>query len=176
MLNGRMERNRDIYTCPRCLSDTLLMEVLMQSVLNQSLPRLTASVWLILAFALSGCSAGWSHRYDNLAPRVDARGFGKVIVVTRDQRPYIVSGERKPQYVGTVRSLYSEPWDIMTASGRSFAQDLSNAVCNALSGQGYECLPLASGRSDVAAEVEYFFSRWTSGRVMFSRRRSWITT
>jgi hypothetical protein len=128
---------------------------------------------VLLTVTLTGCSTGWNHRYDKIAPHIEARGFGKIIVVTREQRPDVISGKHQPQYVGTVRSMYSDPWEVVTGSGRPLAQDISSAVCNAVFSKGYECLPLVSGPAEVQLEVDYLIKKHAPVRILFFKLDQW---
>ncbi|NLF25285.1 MAG: hypothetical protein GX589_06465 [Deltaproteobacteria bacterium] len=128
---------------------------------------------LVLLFTVNGCSTGWPHRYDTLAPRLSARGQGKVIVVSRDQRPHIMDGTKRPQHVGMVRGMYGDPWEVLTASGKPFGQDLSSAVCNAMLGRGYDCLPLISAHSDIKSEIDYLVSKYSPIRILYFTIGQW---
>ena len=141
--------------------------------ITQSKKATAALSSLLVSLILSGCSTGWPHRYDTLAPNISAHGHGKVVVVTRDQRPSIISGEQRAQHVGTVRSMYGEPWEVVTASGKPFAQDVSNAVCNGMLGRGFDCLPLISGQSNIKAEIDYLTTNHHPTRILYFTIGQW---
>ena len=121
---------------------------------------------IFLVAGLWGCSPQWPHRYDTLAPTVPFRGFGKAVVVTRDARSTVTSGQIPPQAVGSVRSVAGAQWQIVTGSGNAFAQDISTAVCNTLTDRGFECLPLVSGRASEKDEIEYLQQTYSPVRIL----------
>ena len=49
-----------------------------------------------------------------------------------DQRPYVLALEKKPTFVGRLRGLYYNPWNVNTTSGLPLADDLAEAVRDGL--------------------------------------------
>lgn len=131
------------------------------------------AVLIFIACFCSACSPNWPHRYDTMAPYISFRGFGKVVVLTRDNRPDVVSGQIKPQQVGEVESMFGSKVTIETGTGHSLAQDMSVAICNSLVGKGFECVPLVSGQAPLAEELNYVKETQRPARVVFLTINEW---
>lgn len=90
-----------------------------------------------VALLLSACAFGKKIAYDAMAPALEPAGSHTVTVATWDQRPYVVSGDKPPQFVGLSRGGYGNPFDVNTASGAALADDISAAMVIALQARGY---------------------------------------
>ena len=102
--------------------------------------KLLASAFLsLLFFWISSCSSAWNHPLHQVKPKAIAIGKGNVLVLVHDHRSEVLSGGQKSSIVGEVRSLYGDPWQIRTASGKPLAQDVGTAMCNALMERGFGC-------------------------------------
>lgn len=91
------------------------------------------------------------HNYQEVMPNLNATGTGPVVVVTHDQRPYVVSGGTNPALVGLVRAPAGIPYPAYTQSGRPLADEMTAIISHALSSKGFQCIPVfvaASARPD----------------------------
>lgn len=88
------------------------------------------------------CGGCYKLGYNEVVPTVAATGHRSVVVVTHDQRPYVVSGQTKPDVIGVKREQYGNPWQISTASGHPLAEDMTQVICNGLQKQGFQCIPI----------------------------------
>jgi len=96
---------------------------------------------LTLALVASGCYAaafGNTHRYDDVVANLSYSGARRVAVATRDERPYVVSGDKQPQFVGLTRGGYNNPFDVKTTSGQPLADDMSQALERSLDAKGFD--------------------------------------
>lgn len=105
-----------------------------------------APVVLIVAclslFALApACGPAGSYRVDDLQPKLAATGNRKLAVATHDQREYIRKDEKERSYLGALRKS-GIPYDMLTASGKPLADDLTGVLCAALTRAGYTVLPI----------------------------------
>jgi hypothetical protein len=100
--------------------------------------RLISNTALALAAAAAvGCAAG--NTVPVTAPfgfSLDYRGTGTVAIAVRDQRPDVVSGNRKESLFGHQRSLYGIPFPVNTASGQPFAIDFASLIVQGLKAKG----------------------------------------
>ena len=105
-----------------------------------------ASLWLmvlvILGLVFGGCAAIDTRpktTYGDTLLTLPYQGGGlKVVVVTQDQREYVLSGQTKPEYVGQVRDReWGTPSYRYTESGQPLASDLLHAASEALRRSGY---------------------------------------
>jgi len=63
-----------------------------------------------------------------------------VNVAAKDARPYIVNGDKKPNFVGLERSLFGVPYSIYTFSQNSFADDMGQILLSSLNKEGIDAL------------------------------------
>ncbi|MEE1920512.1 hypothetical protein V0R50_08675 [Pseudomonas sp. 148P] len=87
--------------------------------------------FLVLAAALvtlGGCAIGQTIDYRLASPPLKVRSTTPVQVQVVDQRPYVLALEKKPTFVGRIRGLYYNPWNVNTTSGLPLADDLAQAV------------------------------------------------
>jgi len=78
--------------------------------------------------SLGGCAIGQKIDYRESSPYLMARSDTVIAVVVFDERPYVVSGSKSSTYVGTLRALYYNPFNINTLSGAPLASDLNSAI------------------------------------------------
>ena len=91
---------------------------------------------VILLFAcpaiLGACAVG---------QRIDYRGSSNfatlaideaVTVGVQDERPYVINGNKKPNFVGLMRSVYGIPYSVTTTSGDPLADEIGSLVVGAI--------------------------------------------
>ena len=107
----------------------------------------------LLTCLLSGCAVGNKYAYDNVTGRLLAGGETTIAVAVHDQRPYVVSGEKKPVYIGEQRGGFGNPFDVETASQRPMAEDMCKAIVAALSGSGFRVTPVVVSATTPADQL-----------------------
>lgn len=85
-------------------------------------------VMIALASTLAGCAVGQKVDYRLSVPYAAARTETTVQLAVIDDRPYVLSRSKKPTYVGTLRGLYYNPFNVNTASGDPLALDIQDAL------------------------------------------------
>jgi len=90
----------------------------------------------LLLLLAAGCAADNRGVYSSARPVLAYPGEGSVTVGVRDQRPEIVSGERREAFIGFQRSLYGIPFAVQTRSGKSFARELGELIARGLAARG----------------------------------------
>jgi len=94
---------------------------------------LIRAVLILCAFAtLGGCAFGQKIDYRQSTPYLSARSDTPVEVNVIDERPYVVSGSKNPTYVGTLRALYYNPFNINTLTGNPLSFDIKEAIRSSL--------------------------------------------
>ncbi len=91
-----------------------------------------------LAFLLSACAVGNSHRYDLGNAEFELDSEKSVAVSVVDLRPYVVDGDKEPKFTGLFRGGFGNPFDVTTNSGRPLAEDLTNSIVAALKRDGID--------------------------------------
>lgn len=112
---------------------------------------------LTLAVSLlwcAGCVTDLRYNYHEVVPDFNATGSGQLAVATYDQRPYILSGQYGPQFVGLATSGYVTSTAVRTQSARPLAEDISRVVCNALQHKGFRCAPVLVSPTERLEDVQ----------------------
>lgn len=71
---------------------------------------------------------GQKANYADACPTIEYETDNTISVGVHDQRPYIINGEKTPNYVGTARTLYGVPWNMNTHSNKPLSDDIASAV------------------------------------------------
>ncbi len=87
---------------------------------------------MLVAVWLGGCAIGNTHRYDLGDANFDLETEKTVAVTVVDHRPYIVSGDKQPTFVGLMRGGFGNPFDVTTSSDRPLAQDMTISIVDSL--------------------------------------------
>jgi len=88
---------------------------------------------LLCAFsALGGCAFGQKIDYRQSSPYLSARSTTPVEVNVIDERPYVLDGDKDPEFVGRLRALYYNPFNVNTLTGDPLSFDIKEAVRSAL--------------------------------------------
>lgn len=99
---------------------------------------------LALASQIAGCAFGQRVDYRRAAPYVTVTSDKQVAVAVVDERPYVLARSKRPTYVGTLRALYYNPYNVTTYSGDPLAADIREAVRSALVRASIQAVPSAS--------------------------------
>jgi hypothetical protein len=89
----------------------------------------------VLAF-LGGCAVGVKHNYGDSALDLGVATPASVAVGTIDHRPYVVNGQKAPEFVGLSRGGFGNPFDVETQSGQPLASDISRAIVTSMRSKG----------------------------------------
>lgn len=91
--------------------------------------------------ALGACAVGNRYDYSNAIGGLPVSGKGNIAVEVIDARPYVVSGDKTPDFVGIQRGGFGNPFDVRTASGEPLAGEMRTGIANALQKQGFTVVP-----------------------------------
>jgi hypothetical protein len=94
----------------------------------------------VVAWMIAGCGNLYRINYSNIKADLNYSGSRSVSVGVLDERPYILSGENDPKYVGTMRGGYGNPFDLWTQSDLSLADEMAATVAETLRGKGFKVL------------------------------------
>ncbi len=100
----------------------------------------------------AGCASGNKYNYSDVVADLNASGAKAVGVATHDQRAYIKSGEKNPDFVGLMRGglnfSFGAPHNVTTASGHPMAADMTRALASSLSKKGFKAVPVVVTQTD----------------------------
>ncbi len=125
------------------------------------MPPTRAHTWFVfhaLLFAVA-CGASQRHAYDQVQFNLPFVGTGSVAVLVVDRREAVVSGERTPDFVGLLRPDAQTTKAVSTASGKSFAADVSAVVSRALTRSHYQVRTLQAAPGLTAKQAFEELSR-----------------
>ena len=94
-----------------------------------------------LVLPLGACAVGNRYDYRNAIGGLPVSGKGSLAVAVVDARPYVVSGEKSPDFVGMQRGGFGNPFDVRTASGDPLAAEMRASIVSALQHQGFTVVP-----------------------------------
>ncbi|HET9475803.1 MAG TPA: hypothetical protein VFO82_18020 [Steroidobacteraceae bacterium] len=134
------------------------------------------SALLVAALALGGCAVGQKFSYaDGYIALLPGRSDTPAAVAVLDQRSYILSGDKRENFVGLSRGGYGNPFNVTTKTGAPMAVDMASAVARALEANGQPAkavvVPVAGGTEGAKSAL------LSSGaeRLMLFTLREWKT-
>ncbi len=107
-----------------------------------SLRGLARLLVLMLILPLGACAVGNRYDYRGAIGGLPVSGTGSVAVEVVDARPYVVNGDKAPDFVGVQRGGFGNPFDVRTASGEPLADEMRAAIASAMQHQGFTVVPL----------------------------------
>lgn len=118
---------------------------------------------ILLAFsALGGCAFGQKIDYRESSPYLFAKSDETVEISVVDERPYVLSASKNPTFVGRIRGLYYNPFNVNTVSGKPLSSDIQEALRRALD------------RASIRSSDAYSLSRSAPGhRLLVLKVREW---
>jgi len=101
-------------------------------------------VFCLLTLFAQGCAVGNKYNFSDIRAdlQISDSRQGSVAVATLDKREVVVNQECAPTYVGMQRAGFGNPWRVNTESGRSLADDITQAVSESLIKKGFSSIPV----------------------------------
>jgi len=134
---------------------------------------------LIPAFALTlmlgACAIGNKYDYNAAAATFGADIEKSVSAAVVDQRQYVLSGNKAPNFVGLQRGGFGNPFDVTTRSGRGLAEDLTNVLQRALDARGIAAKALVLPHGTGTDTVLSAFGKQGTDRLLLVNMREWKT-
>ena len=103
---------------------------------------LAASFLLFLFILASGCAVGNKYNYRDVAADISASGAKTVSLATHDQREYVTSGKKAPDFIGLQRGGFGNPFNVSTESGKPLADDMTASITASLAKKGFKAVPV----------------------------------
>ncbi|WP_303978745.1 hypothetical protein [Dongia mobilis] len=130
-------------------------------------------VLLGLGILLSGCVVGNKHQLADATPTFVAAGEYQLAVAVQDQRPFVLDGDKDPNFVGLQRGGFGNPFDVTTGSGKPLAEDFSAAVAKALGAQKFSVKVNTVQPQDTAADITGKLQATGAERLLYLIVRQW---
>jgi hypothetical protein len=129
----------------------------------------TPAAVALVALLASGCAIGNKQAFVGSAD-LDVQGVRSVAVATEDLRPYVVSKEKPPTFVGVQRGGFGTPFSVSTESGKPLADDFSTTVARSLERKGFKTQVVSA---DAGADPRALVSRSGAERLSLLTIREW---
>ncbi len=110
--------------------------------------KYSTALLLFVVLLGAGCAIGNRHDYADVVADVKASGNSSIRVATHDQRSYVVSGTKLPQFVGLQRGGYGNPFNVSTSTNKPLADDITAAITTSLARKGFRTIPVIVSRAD----------------------------
>ncbi len=123
----------------------------------------TFAVFATTLLILGGCAVGNRYDYGNAISGLPVSGTGKLAVDVVDVRPYVLSGDKKPDFVGVQRGGFGNPFDVRTGSGQPLATEMRDAIAKALQQQGFA---VVGGTETAPRKLELRVFEWKTDVMM----------
>ena len=88
-----------------------------------------------ISLFITACASDQVSDFDDNVSPGTASSLSQVRIAVLDQRPYILSGEKKPSYIGRFKLRLGKPYDGYTESGVPLAKEFTDAAVKILSNQ-----------------------------------------
>ena len=130
-------------------------------------------VFVLLVLLVSGCAVGNKYNYQasSISLPMKTESSDVLVLLVRDLRPYILNGEKAPDFVGLQRGGFGNPFDVTTVSGKPMATEMTAAIADGLANSGYRVVEVF-GDHDMAALVARAASEAAS-RIVVLRVKEW---
>lgn len=118
---------------------------------------------------LGGCVVGQSLPMDYQADgSAEAAGHGQAVAVqVTDQRPFVLSGDKPPSFIGKYRGGFGNPWDVSTEDDVPLAQVIARALSAELIRLGFT----VTERSAASLQVDisdWNFDTYQNGNFVYA--------
>src|SRR5919201_2214627 len=127
----------------------------------------------LAAALLSGCAVGNRYAYQTVVANPQLSGTTPVAVATHDQREYVRSGSKAPQFVGLQRGGFGNPFDVLTADDKPLADAMTTALVNTLAKKGFRAQPVIVAHSVAAADAREQAARAGADRALVLTLQEW---
>lgn len=116
-------------------------------------------------------AAGKKVNYLETGAKLDYTGTGKVVVVATDERPYVLNGKEKPQFVGQIRGGYGNPFQVLNQTGHPLADDVSASIAASLAAGGYSASADVVPKGETADQTIARVAAGSPDRIVLVRMR-----
>lgn len=130
----------------------------------------------IAAVSLGGCAVGGTYNYAEMPIAMQGVATtGTVAIAVHDTRPYVLSGNKQPTFVGLARGGYGNPFDVNTETGGTLATEMRDALARALKARGATAVPVVVAHGDSATSARERLMATKAQRLVLVTLREWKT-
>jgi len=121
----------------------------------------------------SGCAVGNKHQYAGIVPELAIETPLTTAVAVQDQRPYVLDGDKTPNFVGIQRGGFGNPFDVTTASGMSLASDISESIVAALEKKNINAIQVDLAPKATDAQISEILISASADRLLQIKLVEW---
>ena len=107
--------------------------------------------------------------YHNIIPKMNYKGNKTISVIVHDQRPYVLSGQTGPEYVGIFRGGFGRAYDIGTSTLKPLADEFSQSIVNGLLAAEFKITESATADRVISIDILEWLSVSGGGMLSFTR-------
>jgi hypothetical protein len=107
-----------------------------------------------ISLFLVGCAVSNTYDYRHSSVDLPVQGHSELGLAVIDQRPYILSGDKEPNFVGLQRGGFGNPFQVRTESGGAMVDDMAAAIASELQDNGFKTINLHISTPDAAFVAE----------------------
>ena len=122
---------------------------------------------------VSGCAVGNKHNYHGVIAQLETANTFIVAIGTQDTRPFILDGDKDPDFVGLSRGGFGNPFNVTTLTGNTLAQDMSEAIKNSFLKKGYDAKIVLLGPHDDFSTVVDKLKEINASRLVYLKLTNW---
>jgi hypothetical protein len=122
----------------------------------------------------SACTRLTDNVQDQLVP-LSYTGGGKVAVLTHDQRPSVLAGQRVASQTGVMRTGLGVPYTVVTASGQDLAWEVSQCISRSLGQRGFLAMPIKAAPTERTTALLPRLAAASADRSLLLTIREWNT-
>lgn len=101
---------------------------------------------------VAGCGSSEPYWFKNVSVDVPSVS-GQLAIAVLERRPYVLNGDKDPEFRGLIRGTYGIPFSQPTLSGRPLADAFRDALVSSFQASGADVRPLIVPRDLEAQEV-----------------------
>jgi hypothetical protein len=137
--------------------------------------RISIAMVMVLVLAVAGCAVGNRHEYGTVVADFRASGSYPVAVATLDQRDYVLSLNKSPNFVGLQRGGYGNPFDVITEDGKPLSDNVTAALANSLKAKGFVAVRVETEVRDTSDTAVKKLMGASGSRTILLTLREWKT-
>ena len=124
--------------------------------------------FLITLFSLAGCVAGQSIKmgYEPISVAAEKLDIA-VQVLSDDQRSFVISGAKQPNYIGHYRAGFGNTWDVTTENKQPLTDNLRQSVSSDLTALGFTIVEQGAKRVLKIVIQDWNFDTYMNGKMWY---------
>jgi len=103
---------------------------------------------LAITLLLGACAIGNQYSYESPGMNLPAHGPGEIGLLVVDRRPYVLDGDKPPNFVGLQRGGYGNPFNVTTQSGKPMSVEMQVTLAHALERNDFVVKELSTASPD----------------------------